>query len=478
MNTSEFEDSDDNDNIDNKTEETELNASTELPQSSLALSQKKKKKKKRRCKRQRRNRKSSETEKKHVGVRFGSVHVREHERCLGLDGVPLEGGWPLGISPTITREYEATLNEFEEMRQEELRERWRQVMEKHWKQNEKEHSTTTSKTVVVVTPPPPTEYLETRQYDYRKRVDEMTQSTKNPLFGPLPEEDRMMLLVSHDDSADDTTTTATTANSAKQQGQGRTRARSNSMHSGTTNDNTNSNSNNNNNNNNKRHNRMTTRGRGRANSEQLYDDSEHYSSTHVMHIQHSLEQVRIHRTLEGSVGCTCRKLDVYIPPPAPHDGGEGKKKAPQHRRRRMKPLKVIEELRKRGKLPPNHYSSNNMSRSELEQLLHDVVEEEPCCWGDECSCRREGIGCQADACSCWLESHQPRKGRNNHHRGGGGMQEENDLLSVTRIRERCGNNMYCVDVDRIHEFRRGYCCQEIVDESSGAADNDNNGKSS
>jgi hypothetical protein len=319
-------------------------------------------------------------------------------------------------------------------------------------------------------------------------VDEITQSTKNPLFGPLPEEDRMMLLVSHDDSADDTTTTATTANSAKQQGQGRTRARSNSMHSGTTNDNTNSNNNNNNNNSNnnnnnnnnsKRHNRMTTttRGRGRANSEQLYDDSEHYSSTHVMHIQHSLEQVRIHRTLEGSVGCTCRKLDVYIPPPAPHDGGEGKKKAPQHRRRRMKPLKVIEELRKRGKLPPNHYSSNNMSRSELEQLLHDVVEEEPCCWGDECSCRREGIGCQADACSCWLESHQPRKGRNNNHHHGG-MQDENDLLSVTRIRERCGNNMYCVDVDRIHEFRRGYCCQEIVDESSGAADNDNNGKSS
>jgi hypothetical protein len=424
-----------------------------------------------------------ENEKKQV--RFGSVHVREHERCLGLDGVPLEGGWPLGISPTITREYQTSLNEFEELRQEELRQRWRQVMEKHLQP--KTTTTTTTTTEDVVTPPPPlTEYLETRQYDYRKRLDEVTQSTKNPLFGPLQEEDRMMLLMSNDDSDDTTTTTTTTPKQQRQQGY--TRPRSNSMHSGTTT--TTTTTNDNTTNNNKRHNIMTTttttrgRARARAKSEQLYYyDSEHYSSTHVMHIQHSLEQVRIHRTLEGSVGCTCRKLDVYIPPPAAaaHGGGgsgRGKKEQQQQqqhrRRRRMKPLKVIEELRKRGKLPPNHHSSSNMSRLELEQLLHHVVQEEPCCWGDECPCRREGIGCQADACSCWLESHQ-RKGHNSHR--GGRIQEENDLLSVTCIRERCGNNMYCVDVDRIHDFRLEYCCQEIVvDEISGAAADDDNNK--
>ena len=362
--------------------------------------------------------------------------MREYERCLGLDGVPLDGGWPLGISPTIAKEYQAasSVDDFEERRQQELRERWVHVMNKHGvavenntdaNDLEKDPSAT-----VVVSPPSPTEHLETRQYDYRKRINEVTQSTKNPLFGPLKEEDRMLLLndssSSLNDKNDDSSATSTSSSIPNSPRRNRNRARSNSMHS--VNDNTNISTSTN-----KRH-HMTTR-RARANSEQLY--SEHFTSTDVMHIQHELEQVRINRTLEGSTGCTCRKLDVYLPPP---DGG-GKKA--QHRR--MKPQKVIEELRKRGKLPSN---SQEMSRSELEQLLHNIVEEEPCCWGEDCSCRKDGIGCQADACSCWFESHQ-RKGHNH------GAQDDDP--SVKCIRERCGNNMYAVDLDGIHHFRLQYC---------------------
>lgn len=31
-------------------------------------------------------------------VSFNTVHVNEFHRCLGLDGVPSDGGWPLGLA--------------------------------------------------------------------------------------------------------------------------------------------------------------------------------------------------------------------------------------------------------------------------------------------------------------------------------------------------------------------------------------------
>ena len=334
-------DSDDTDNEDDKSSsnhnnEKAVNSSTKLQQQSSSVDSSFSNTKKK--KRKRRKRKKSKKE-----FRFGGVHVREYERCLGLDGVPLEGGWPLGISPTIVKEYQAaeSVHEFEERRQVELRERWIQVLNQHGVSVE-EHTNSTDDqdsqgTINVVSPLSPTEHLETRQYDYRKRINEITQSTKNPLFGPLKEEERMLLLVRNDstssfnddDNQDDSSTITTISNSPGKSGN---RVRSNSMaHStSTANDTTN------------KRNMSTTTRRARANSEaQLF--SENFSSTNVMHIQHELEQVRIHRTLEGSTGCTCRKLDVYLPPP----NGGGKKA--QHRR--MKPQKVIEELRKRGKLP-------------------------------------------------------------------------------------------------------------------------------
>lgn len=386
-------------------------------------------------KKKRKRRKKKKSTKKQVS--FGGVSVREYERCLGVNGVPLDGGWPLGISPTVVKEYQAasSIDEFEQRRQEELRERYAQVMNQYTTESSTCGSASdddkTASPLKEKSPPDEYTYLETRQYDYRKRLHEITQSTKNPLFGPLQEEDRMRLLVRNDSTSslgeqddDSISTTASSSSSSMPNSPfRRNRTRSNSM--GNSNDNSHTSNR-----------RMATR-RTRANSEQFIY-SEQYTSTQVMHVRNELEQVRIHRTLEGSTGCTCRKLDVYLPPP---DGGGGKKA--QHRR--MKPQKVIEELRKRGKLPSN----NKHSRAELEQLLHDVVEQEPCCWGEDCSCRRNGIGCQADACSCWLESHQ-RKGHNN-------KSLQDDDPTVKDIRERCGNNMYAVDLDGIHDFRLQFC---------------------
>jgi hypothetical protein len=178
--------------------------------------------------------------------------------------------------------------------------------------------------------------------------------------------------------------------------------------------------------------------RQRCNSEHVYTET--YPSSEVLHVRNALEQIRVHRTLEGSTGCTCRKLDVYL---APADGG-GKKA--QHRR--MSERKVKEELRKRGKLPAEQHT-----RTELEQLLHDLVEQEPCCWGEDCFCRRNGIGCQAESCSCWLDSHQ-RKGQ---------AVVKDIYPSVETVRERCGNNMYAVDLDAIHEFRLPFCV--VIDDN-------------
>lgn len=400
-----------------------------------------------RTKKKKRKKRKKRKKKKKKGVHFGNVSVREYERCLGSDVVPLDGGWPLGISTCIRNEYQVapTVDEFEERRQEELRDRWFNIMSNHtdpWNGDDN----------LVPPPPPPkplvppTGDLETRQYDYRKRPHDITKSTKNPLFGPLDEETRMMLLVNNDSSTtnndDDSSIhsenshhtiprspSRSPSHTKQQQQQQQRRARSNSMHN---------NDSHYNNNNNRRSSRRT-----RSNSEQYY--STQYPSTDVLHVRNELEQIRVSRTLEGSVGCTCRKLNVYLPPL----NGGGKKA--QHRR--LKPSKVKEELRKRGKLPSN---ANDLTRAQLEQLLHDIVEQEPCCWAEDCSCRKNGIGCQADACSCWFESHQC-KGQQNHHG------DKEDFPSVKSIRERCGNNMYAVDLDGIHDFRLQYC--QVIDTS-------------
>lgn len=360
--------------------------------SPIALNKKANKRKKKRKK------KKSSAERR---VHYGDVSVREHGRCLGTDVVPLDGGWPLGISGKVVNEYQvaATVDEFEERRQQELRDRWSTIMASYINDNEDQSQSPLN---------PPTGILETRQFDYRRK-------TKNPLFGPLNEEDRMRLLVMS--NSEDDSSLAKSLNKSSLTKQSQARVRSNSM----------------------QHNPSdfksaghTTTGRSRSNSEQFYCDA--YPSSDVLHVRNELEQIRVRRTLEGSTGCKCRKLDVYL---APADGG-GKKA--QHRR--MNERKVKEELRKRGKLP-----SQQCTRAELEQLLHDVVITEPCCWGEDCFCKRNGIGCQADSCSCWLDSHQ-RKGYSG---------DKEVYTSVESVRERCGNNMYAVDLDAIHDYRLQFC---------------------
>lgn len=144
-------------------------------------------------------------------------------------------------------------------------------------------------------------------------------------------------------------------------------------------------------------------------------------------MRHELEELRNQRTKSGATGCNCRKLSVYLPP---KDGSGGKRA--QHRR--MKPSKLTQELKKRGIYDPS------ASREELEILLHDAVENEPCCRGDDCFCIRNGIDCQSDACSCWHNSHVNAKG---------------NFPSIEEIKNRCGNPLghYTVDLDKINAFR-------------------------
>ena len=137
----------------------------------------------------------------------------------------------------------------------------------------------------------------------------------------------------------------------------------------------------------------------------------------------------------------------------------------------MKLHKVKEELRKRHLLPPEGPQQQH-SREELELLLHDTVEGEPCCRADSCPCARNGIECQADSCSCWYTSHQTKQTQHDEHTnhsttaaGGNSNDHHNDhssssnsIITLDEIKARCGNSlgMSTVDMDKIDAFRRNY----------------------
>ena len=192
----------------------------------------------------------------------------------------------------------------------------------------------------------------------------------------------------------------------------------------------------------------------RTRSGSFAENKEHYNDTYtqidVHHVRNELEQLRNSRTMDGSVGCTCRKLHVYLLPP-----NAGKKA----HHKRMKLPKVKQELIKRHKLPEN---SDSMSRDELELLLHDLVEQEPCCTSNDCPCARSEIECQSDTCSCWYASHLTKQ-----------QQHDSGSTTVSEIASRCGNpnGMYAVDLERIDAFRRNYlatlttCAPAAVDAS-------------
>jgi len=300
-------------------------------------------------------------------VMFDKVLVREFSRCLSMDSVPTEGGWPLGLSQDITAEHESadSVDSFESDKQEKLKARWKEI-----------HPDS-------LEPPTP---LETRQWDYKPDEE------RNPLFWKLSEQERMQILIA--DSEGKSVKMVKPVRPVRK------------THS--------------------------TRSRSASVSEKR---NETYPQDHVDHVSNELEQIRNQRSMEGSTGCSCRKLNVYIPPP-----NAGKKAA----RQRMNLSKVKEELQSRNLLPTEH-----RTREELERLLHDAVEQEPCCT-DDCVCVGNGIGCQADTCSCWSATHQSDKGKKHSE-------------DPTVIQKRCGNihGMYVYDINEIDSFRKELLCQPV-----------------
>jgi hypothetical protein len=349
-------------------------------------------KKNRNRRKKRNNKAASATETTQRRVSFANVIIRVFPRCFSLDTVPADGGWPLGLErEALECTEEVNLEEYERQKQENLKERWERVLEKPCDADVIENMTKR--------PPGIPHTFETRRWDYRSSI-------RNPLFGVLHEQDRQALFLGVDveslEHKDPPPKRRTRANSVASDHSGR-RSRSNSV-----------------------------------------STSAHFNETYtqvvVHHVRNELEELRNERTRSGATGCTCRKLTVYLPP---KDGSAGKKA--QHRR--MKPAKLTEELKKRGLY--NH----SASREALEKTLHDAVEKEPCCLGDDCFCARNGIDCQSDACSCWYDSHVHAKPA--------------VFPSNEDIKSRCGNanGMYTVDTDGIDAFRsnalKSLICQPI-----------------
>jgi Cysteine/serine-rich nuclear protein N-terminus len=380
-------------------------------------------------------------------VSFSSVSVRTFPRAFSPDAVPADGGWPLGMELDNHHDEEPMdLEEFEAFKQEELRERWETMLEAQ-KNLPASPSSLPSKSKPSSSPssnsekPKPIDpevillmdslhkvningknkkkddtsavVYETRQWDYRNKV-------KNPLFGVLSEAKRQAIFLAssggseadqqkqqqHDKSSESSSKGRARSNSVSSVGS----AQSSKQHG---------------------HNTRRSRTSSNGNSSSIHNFNETYNQVYVMHVRNELEELRNERNKSGATGCNCRKLNVYIPP---KDGSGGKKA--QHKR--LKPSKLTQELKKRD------LYDESMSREDMEKVLHKAVEEEPCCRDEDCFCVRNGIDCQADACSCWHDSHVHVK-----------RYSDSGPLTNEEIEKRCGNplGMYVVDLDAIDSFR-------------------------
>jgi len=373
------------------TNETE-NSGTQLK---LTKNQKKKRTRRRNKKQAKASSSTTKGQKGHR-IKFSNVSCRIYPRSFSDVSVPLDGGWPLGmeLEPLLEGTPEdITIEEFEAKKQERLKERWEKLLQV---------TTIDDSTLEQMTKSPNDGIplsLETRQWDYRNKV-------KNPLFGALSEKQRQDLLL-------DASSTGCGEDSLLPPQKGRPRSQS-VTDAGTT----------------TKHDSSSPKRRGRTSS---FSHTEHfnekYDQVYVHQVRNGLEQLRNERSKSGSSGCNCRKLSVYIPP----KNGSGKKAA----HRRLKPSKLRDELKKRNLL------DESKSREELEQILHDAVEKEPCCGTTDCFCYRNGIDCQADACSCWHDSHVNTKSTDRY-------------LSVETITARCGNPLgtMVVDIDGIDDYRK------------------------
>jgi len=241
----------------------------------------------------------------------------------------------------------------------------------------------------------PTEPLETRPFDYKKNL-------RNPLFQPLDEDQRISLLTS--------TKLPSIINTT-----GNSRPRSNSD--------------------------VGNKSR-RSKSLASAGTTGPYSSTEILQVRHELEDIRVSRTTD--IGCSCRKLVVYIPPKMT-DGTTSSIVGKKAAHRRMNERKLKDEVRRRGMW------KSGLSREQLEGILHSAIEGETCCSSaDTCPCIKNELSCQADICQCWHTSHQTKE-------------YKDEGVSVTSIKERCGNKfgMYVVDAEAISEFRKIWLCQFI-----------------
>ena len=112
-----------------------------------------------------------------------------------------------------------------------------------------------------------------------------------------------------------------------------------------------------------------------------------------------------------------------------------------------------------------------MSRDKMEVLLHDAIEKEPCCWGNDCVCVRNGIGCQADTCSCWHVSHDvvhhhtttTTSTTNTKNSSGGGIKNEQQQ-DADRMKMRCGNEhgLYVVNFYEISKCRERFVTKGVT----------------
>lgn len=351
---------DDDDDDDEGDSSSQFDSSSNIGSSSniddSSPSKKKKRRRKRHRKKQQTSASSSEKEKQTNSVSFDTVSVRYVERELGGDGVPADGGWPLGLKPlqeesSILEEESTPIDDYEGKRRAALELRW------------KAHSGHAVPHI-----------LETRQWDYKKDRDSHGISIRNPLFQPLTEDQRHNLLVHGTKSK-----RSTNLSSSPKKPDMMRRLRSRSI--------------------------------------DQTSDLGHYDPVDVRHVRNELEDLRVERSKEQ--GCSCRKLHVNLP-------SAGKKK------NRMSFQKVKEELRKRQQLP-----SIIPTRENLEHLLYNIVQDEPCCTNNDCACFRNNVSCQADSCSCWTHTNEK-------------------ATTVKEIQDRCGNGfgMYVVDAEAIAKSRK------------------------
>ena len=388
---------------------------------------------------------SNKKKKGNNGVCFSDVSIKFYPRAFGEDVVPNDGGWPLGMElepvPVSTGSSQdgeehlfeeiITIDDYEEQKQQDLHQRWvlfkqhqdeqqRAAAEAHGsngKHKGKSNTPTSNlsdkdeKVLALMEASAKRQHYETRQWDYRESV-------KNPLFKPSTEEERQEIFLSLDcedgwNNDDQSVAESVSTPPPSSPTTSRRRSRSNSVTSVGSTGSCGSFGG--------RHDKY------RRSAKRKEQFNEKYNQIVVHNKRNELEQIRNERS---KTGCTCRKLNVYIPP-------KNEKCGKKANHRRLKPSKVTQELKKR------HIYDPNATREEMEQLLHDTVEKEPCC-GPDCFCVRNGIECAMDACSCWKVL-RPKK-------------KEDPPPSCTDIKKFCRgesdmDGMYVVSLGAIDTYR-------------------------